>query len=169
MVFGPEVVVVSRGEAWVRLEGGKVMAISMVLLLEMARCIVVAVHRAGRNWSRMCKVALMIRVTQGTRLGVTLLAEAWLVRGDQPGAVCIDASVCTLFAARVKASVLFRAVRTGASHSTVWLATRVEIALLAKLLEAVVGELAVDVDVGFGGKAVVLAYPLGGGPAFSST
>lgn len=162
--------VVSRGEAWVCFERRKAIAVPVVLLLEVTGCIVVAVYGADGSRSRMCKVALIVRVTQGTRLGVALLTEAGLIWGGQFGATWIDASIGTvlfsLFAARVEASIVFRAVRARARHRTVWLTDGVKIALLTKLLEAVVRKLAVDVDVGFGGKTMVLAYLVGRRPAF---
>lgn len=120
-------------------------------LLKVTSCVVVAVYRTHSCGCSMSEVTLTARISKGAGLSIALLTEARI--GAITGLCALGVGTrlstrigaCYLFAVRVPACIFFGAlslIRAGQGTGRVAL-SRVQVASLAKLLEAGVRELLV--------------------------
>ena len=155
--------IVSLREARVRLVSTQLGVEAMLSFLEVASCRVVAVDGAFGSRGGVSEVAFTVRVSEGARPSIALLAETRVVNVGQLGTLWVNTRVVAgdFGTVRVPASVLFGALliartREGARRAA---GGSLKIASLAEVFEAEVGELLVRGRDGLiGGNGVVLAY-----------
>jgi hypothetical protein len=155
--------VVSLRVAWICLVTRQMSIETMLALLEVASCIVVAEYCACRSGSGVGEVAFTLGVSQRTWLSVALPTKTRFIIVGRLSAFWVGTRVfaCHFCTVRVPAGVLFRALfvagtRQGARGVA---GGSFQIASLAELLEAKIRKLLVRVREGLiGSNTVILAY-----------
>jgi hypothetical protein len=127
---------------------------SMIALLEVTRCIIIAVNRSYWSGRRVCQMTLIVRIAEWTGLSITLLTETWILRRRLLGACRISTAFgasWVLRTTRIEAYIFFSTLWTWTGDYTVRWTNWLEVAFLAEGLEAIVWELAICIGV-LGGR-----------------